>query len=257
MPRRKKVCFEATIEDIGEKLPDKPPKLRRQKAQKKEPKPEVVEEKKEIQEIGSKQEVWEGMALKTKRGYTKEDLMKNDKGSIILKPKPKEVKEKKPKEKKLTKKEQEIKDFEDLTIPQHIELLKKLVVEYDKENKKLDEFYELDEFNKFQEKQVKELQQKTRNIRDLMLKHRNRMKEISPELYTKFQEKEREEAKKKREEFKKSKEYKKQKAKEEKERKAREEEEKLFEEATQSMQKTIKKKPTKKQDRLLEFFGKK
>ena len=33
MPRRKKVCFEATIEDIGEKLPDKPPKLRRQKAQ--------------------------------------------------------------------------------------------------------------------------------------------------------------------------------------------------------------------------------
>ena len=85
MPRRKKICFEATIESL-DKLPDKPPKLRRQKAYtKKKPKPEEIkEEVQEVQEIGSKQDVFDGLAMKTKRGYTKDDLIKNASGSIIL-----------------------------------------------------------------------------------------------------------------------------------------------------------------------------
>jgi type I site-specific restriction-modification system R (restriction) subunit len=264
MPRRKKVCFEATIENLDETtLPDKPPKLRRQKAYTKKPKEETKQESKEV---GSKQEVWEGVALKTKRGYTKEDLMKNDAGSIVLKPKPKEKKEKKPKEKKLGKKDQAKKDFEDLTISEHIEKLKPLIAEYEIVSKKLDTLYEVDEFSKAQEKEVKKLQENSKKIRGLMIQHRNRMKEINPELYTKFQEQEREQrreqAKKEREAFKKTKEYKRQKAQEEKEEREREEEEKLFEEATARMQKTFKKKPTpkptpKKKDRLLETFGKK
>jgi hypothetical protein len=238
MPRRKKICFEATIESIGDKLPDKPPKLRRQKAYTK--KEEIKEEVQEVQEIGSKQDVFDGLAMKTKRGYTKDDLIKNDSGSIILKPRPKEKKEKKPKEKKLSKKEQAIKDFEDMSVEQHIEVLKPLVLEHERIQTPYDKLMDLEDWGKIQTKQAKDYQKQIQSLKDTMRKHMERIKVLDPQKLKEYKETQRQRQKKirkeKEEAFKKTKEYREQKRKELREQKEREKEEEMYESASARLQ---------------------